>query len=240
MKLLTLIISFSFLLSFLLLSFIATAATIDPDTILKKADDIRNPNESFFMKVQVKSTGESEDSEFEVYIKGKEKTLFKTILPRRERGKNYLMLEENIWVFLPNLKREVRVSLSQKLTGQAANGDIGRMRWHGDYTAKLVKEDDETYQLDLVATKKGLTYDKITAWINKKNFRPVKADYLTVTGKILKHASFGGYKQIAGNVRPTQITIADAVNTSDSSLITIVIMESKEFPDSMFSRENLQ
>ena len=45
-----------------------------------------------------------------------------------------------IWVFIPNLKRSVRVGLSQKLTGQAANGDISRMRWSGDYTPKLLKE----------------------------------------------------------------------------------------------------
>ncbi len=215
-------------------------AQVNADQLLKKADDIRNPGESFQMKVNVHSTGETEDSEFEVFIKGKEKTLVKTLLPRRDRGRNMLMLQENMWVFIPNLKREVRVSLAQKLTGQTANGDISRMRWHGDYEAQLVKEDDKFYELALNATKKGLTYDKLRLWINKKNNQPVKASYLTVTGKKLKEAVFGEYKEIAGGVRPTKILIKDAVNPSDSSLLTISEMAAKDFPDSLFVRENLQ
>ena len=68
------------------------------------------------------------------------------------------MLDENMWVFIPNLKRSVRVGLSQKLTGQAANGDISRMRWSGDYTPKLLKETKKSWLLHLQAKKKGLTH----------------------------------------------------------------------------------
>ena len=226
----------------LALSFVSFSvlAAVDADQLLKKADDIRNPGESFQMKVTVHSSGEAEDSEFEVYLKGKDKTLVKTLLPRRDRGRNMLMLEENMWVFIPNLKREVRVSLAQKLTGQTANGDISRMRWHGDYDAQLVKEDDKFYELSLSAKKKGLTYDKLRLWVNKKNNQPVKANYLTVTGKKLKEAVFGEYKEIAGGTRPTKILIKDAINPKDTSLLTITEMMTKDLPDSLFVRENLQ
>lgn len=219
---------------------LSALAAVDADQLLKKADDIRNPGDSFQMKVNVHSTGEAEDSEFEVYLKGKDKTLVKTLLPRRDRGRNMLMLEENMWVFIPNLKREVRVSLAQKLTGQTANGDISRMRWHGDYEAQLAKEDDKFYELALSAKKKGLTYDKLRLWINKKNNQPVKANYLTVTGKKVKEAVFGEYKEIAGGVRPTKILIKDAINPKDTSLLTITEMMTKDLPDSLFVRENLQ
>ncbi len=222
-----------------MLSF-STFAAVDADKLLKKADDIRNPGDSFQMKVIVHSTGETEDSEFEVFLKGKDKTLVKTLLPRRDRGRNMLMLEENMWVFIPNLKREVRVSLAQKLTGQTANGDISRMRWHGDYEAQLIKEDDKFYELALSAKKKGLTYDKLRLWINKKNNQPVKANYLTVTGKKVKEAVFGEYKEIAGGIRPTKILIKDAINPKDTSLLTITEMMTKDLPDSLFVRENLQ
>ena len=41
---------------------------------------------------------------------------------------------------MPSLKRAIRVSLSQKLMGEAANGDISRMRWYGDYNVKIEKQ----------------------------------------------------------------------------------------------------
>jgi len=212
----------------------------DVNSILVKADAIRNPSDSFFMEVRVESKGESEESLFDVFTKGKDKTLIKTIKPTMNRGRNLLMLEEDMWVYVPNLKRAVRVSLSQKLTGQAANGDISRMRWASDYEPKLIGQDKESWNLFLTAKKKGLTYDKIRIWVKKKNFHPVKAEYLTVNEKVLKIANFYEFKQIAGGIRPTRILIESALNKEDTSLIEIKKMEVKDFPESNFQKDNLQ
>ena len=220
--------------------FLASAKEIEVNSILEKADAIRNPSDSFFMEVRVESKEDSEESLFEVYTKGKDKTLIKTIMPTMNRGRNLLMLEENMWVYIPNLKRAVRVSLSQKLTGQAANGDISRMRWASDYEPKLIDQDKDSWNLFLTAKKKGLTYDKIRIWVAKKNFHPIKAEYLTVNEKVLKTAWFDGYREIAGGVRPTKIRIESALNKEDTSLIEIKKMEVKNFPESNFQKDNLQ
>ncbi|MCK5884373.1 MAG: outer membrane lipoprotein-sorting protein [Bacteriovoracaceae bacterium] len=225
---------------FLLLVATSTYA-ITPDQIVKKCDDVRNPGESFIMKVAVKElSGSKTKSSFDVYIGGKDRTLIKTTAPRRDKGRNMLMLEENMWLYIPNLKRSVRISLSQKLSGQAANGDIARMRWHGDYKAKLEKTTKSAYVLFLQASKKGLTYDKIRVWVSKKNFHPTKAEYMALTGKVLKNATFGGKKKIAGKVRPTQIIITDAVNKNKKTEINIVKMVKKNLPMSMFKKNNLK
>ena len=100
------------------------------------------------MKVTVLSGKQNEDrSEFDVSIQGNEKTLIKTLAPTRDRGRNLLMLQEEMWAFIPNLNRAVRVSLSQKLTGQTANGDISRMRWSGDYNPALESENEKEWVL---------------------------------------------------------------------------------------------
>ncbi len=214
---------------------------LTPDQIIKKCDDVRNPGESFVMQVDVAElSGDKNKSSFDVFIKGKDKTLIKTNAPRRDKGRNMLMLEENMWLYIPNLKRSVRISLSQKLSGQAANGDIARMRWHGDYSAKLESKTKSAYVIYLKATKKGLTYDQIRVWVNAKNFHPIKAEYMALTGKTLKNATFGGEKMIAGKVRPTEIIIADAVNTSKKTQIKIMSMAKKELPLSMFKKNNLK
>lgn len=209
------------------------------DEILKKADEVRNPSDSFAMTVDVESKGE-DDARFDVKIKGKDKTLIKTLKPSRDVGRNMLMLEENMWSYVPNLKRAVRVSLNQKLTGQAANGDISRMRWHGDYDAEIEKETKEEWILQLKARKKGLTYERIRAWIKKDKFHPVKAEYLSSAGKVLKNASFSGYKIIAGDVRPTIILITDATDQSKASRIIIRSMADEDFPNSLFHQNSLK
>lgn len=242
MKATSKIIKISILAIFYLTIFINdnfAADKITPEKILEKADNIRNPKNSFIMEVEVISYAEKDTSVFEVFTKGKELTAIKTISPRMNKGRNLLMLEENMWAYIPNLKRAVRISLSQKLSGQAANGDISRMRWSGDYKATIEKEDAKSWTLFLTATKKGLTYDKIRATVEKKSFRPLQAEYLTVQGKVLKNAIFKNYKQLAGEVRPNTIEIIDSLDKNDKSTINILKMETKEISSSTFDKDNL-
>lgn len=212
---------------------------IDPDSILLKADEIRNPSNTYRMQVSVSSSDGSRN-EFEISIGGKDKSLIKTLNPRRDVGKNFLMLQENMWAYVPNINRSLRVSLNQKISGQASNGDISRMRWYGDYEASLEKDLDGSWQLLLVAKKKGLTYDKIRAWIEKETYRPIKADYMTKTGRRIKHIDFVEFKKLAGGLRPSKMIITDATDSSKSSVLTIDKMWKTTIPSSYFVTENLK
>ncbi len=213
----------------------------NPAEILKKADEIRNPGISYFMKVEVKSTGsENEPSIYEVYLKGNSKTLVKALAPARDKGRNMLMIDEDMWAYVPNLKRAVRVSLNQKLSGQTANGDISRTRWTGDYTPTLESSDAKYWVLYLKADKKGLTYDRIRVWVQKGSYRPEKAEYLSLNDKVLKKVEYKAFKGMAGAERPSEIHIQDALNETEKSVIAIQSMTLKEHPDSLFNQNNLK
>ena len=218
---------------------IAAAHEPTPEEILARADDVRNPSESFRSIVEVKSH-DGEVSRLEVWTKGKDKTIVKTLAPKRDLGRNLLMLEQNMWVYLPNLKRAVRVGLSQRLTGEAANGDIARTRWSGDYAVKLEQATPKEWVLYLTANKKGLTYDQIRLTVSRNQFRPTKAAYLTLAGAPLKLATFQGYRLLAGAERPAEIVISDAKRADLSTTLTIVEIEKREFADSLFDQASLE
>jgi outer membrane lipoprotein-sorting protein len=214
------------------------AAGPSPAEILQKADEVRNPSASFTMVVTVKDH-DGTLSKFEVKTKGKDRTRIKTLEAPHSKANALLMVEQDMWAYIPNLKRAVRVSLQQKLTGQAANGDIARMRLSGDYEAKLEKEEADAWQLFLTANKKGLTYDKIRLWVGKNGFKPRKAEYLTKAGDPLKIANFETYATMAGAERPKTIRIQDAKRSSDYSILEIVSLQNAEFPDAIFQASNL-
>jgi outer membrane lipoprotein-sorting protein len=212
------------------------------EEIVRRSDEIRNPGESYFLQVRVTAPGSpaSDEALFDVSIRGNDRTLIRTVEPARDRGRNLLMLGEDMWAYLPSLKRAVRVSLAQKLSGQAANGDISRMRWSGDYEPTLESETPKEWVVYLKARKKGLTYEKIRAWIEKGSFRPLRADYLTPADKPLKHAAFQAYRTLAGRSRPGEIAIQDATRPSDQSLLRIEKMEMRSFPLSLFQQNSLE
>lgn len=207
--------------------------------ILQKADEVRCPPTSYVMEVDVINTGDKETVKVEVFTKGREKTRVNTLAPVRDRGRNMLMVGEDMWAYIPNLRRSVRVALNQKLTGQAAIGDVSRMRWWGDYSAEIEGNDRQTWKLLLRASKKGLTYEKIRVRISKKNFRPLDAEYLTADGLVLKTAQFGAYRKIAGEIRPTQIVITNPHNPEESSTLRILKLEQRESSDRIFNQNSL-
>jgi len=217
------------------------AREISPDRILRNVDDIRTPADSYLMEVQIDSSDDVEGPwRGDVKVKGNNKTLIITRAPARQLGQNLLMLDEDMWVFIPNLKRTVRISLNQKLTGQASNGDIGRMRWYGDYNVKLEKGTKEFWTLFLTAKKKGLTYEKIRIKVRRNNFHPIKAEFLSLNSKLLKTAEYRKYERLADKKRPTEIYISDALDKSNYSIIKILSMQAKDYPMSLFDRNNLK
>ena len=211
------------------------------EKIIQKVDSIRNPSESFLMEIEIENPNSAEGPwSGEVKIKGNDKTLVITNAPPSQKGQNMLMLNKDMWIYMPSLKRAIRVSLSQKLMGEAANGDISRMRWYGDYNVKIEKQTNKEWTLFLTAKSKGLTYEKIRVIVDKSNYHPLSADFLSLNGKKLKTAVYRKYERIAGRIRPTEIYITDAFKKSNYSIIKIKSMSVKDFPASLFKQTSLR
>ncbi|MGZ3770190.1 MAG: outer membrane lipoprotein-sorting protein [Bdellovibrio sp.] len=216
---------------------IHAVAEDNPAEWVKKADNIRNPAESYEMKIKVETP--ENVSVFDVYLQGQDKTLIVTKEPARDKGRNMLMLDRDFNAYVPNLKRSMRLSLAQKLSGQVANGDISRTRWYGDYTATKEADNGKEVQLLLKGNKDNLTYAWIRLWLKKGNFDPIRAEYLALNGKtVLKKASFEDYKSMAGAVRPTTLKIEDT--NKQVSYIRILNMEKKDYPASFFTVRNME
>lgn len=214
-------------------------ARTDPkaEALLRKADSIRNPAETYKMHIRVESDGSKQ--EFEVLLKGTDKTLIVTKAPAKDRGRNMLMLDRDFYTYVPNLKRSLRLSLSQKMSGQVANGDIARTRLAGDYKVAIEDANKKETRLLLDGTKKNLTYDKIRLWVESSSAKPLRAEFLSLDGQtVLKTAAFEKYKSIAGAVRPTLLRIRE--RTGKESTISIESMHVTSLDDSLFTTTNME
>lgn len=115
-------------------------------------------------------------------------------LSEKEKGRTVLLLQEQMWLLLPNTKRPVKVSPQQRLLGPAAGGDIARFRFFGDYS--LVGEHEEildqkpSQRLELLAKRKSLSYQKAVLWIGREGV-PLRSDFFYASGKLARTARFG-------------------------------------------------
>ncbi len=105
-----------------------------------------------------------EEGLFEVSIKGMDKTLVK-FMNADVKGQYLLMVEDDMWIYMPNTRKPIRITPLQRLMGDASNGDVARTRYAEDYAAKVIREESvggvPCYVLELNAKRDGATYKKI-------------------------------------------------------------------------------
>lgn len=215
--------------------------------ILQRADEIRFPTQGFEVQVRVKSVdggGTPEVREFKVWSKGNENTIVQTTAPASERGQILLMKARDLWLFVPNVSQPVRLSLAQRLTGVVSNGDIARANFSGDYVPKLVGTDkigDETYSiLDLVAVDRGVAYQRVKYWVRQNGGAPFKAEFYSLSDRLLKTCSYEGYRSLGGRVRPARLVMTDAVKADTVSVMEYDAMKMVDLPDKVFTKEYLK
>ncbi len=215
--------------------------------IVEKADQIRFPAEAFQVEVRITSTSPDKDPDARLYrilSRGNEKTIVQTLEPASDKGQALLMRGRDLWVFMPNLSQPVRLSLSQRLTGQVANGDLARANFAGDYNAKILRTesiDGEAHHvLELSAVDRSVTYGKVIYWVKQASGRPYKAEFYSLSDRLLKTASYGHFKGLGGKQRPTTIVIEDALKKGDRSVLEYSDMQIKDLADKLFTKDGLK
>lgn len=232
-------------------SVISTAAAAENEdelakSILEKADLIRFPKESFQVDVTVTSSGgdSTEPHKYRIYSKGNENTVVQIVEPAADRGQTMLMKGRDLWVFMPNVSQAVRLSLAQRLTGQVANGDLARANFSGDYQPRLVRTErignEDMQVLELIAVDKGVTYRRVMYWVRKSNDYPYKAEFYSMSDRLLKTCRYDGFKQMGGRVRPTRMVMEDALKGGEKSVLEYDAMQLRELPDKLFNKDFLK
>ena len=215
--------------------------------VVEAADRVRFPAEGFQVDVAIVTTGKdtaAEERKYRILSKGNENTLVMITEPPTERGQILLMKAHDLWVFLPNVSQPVRLSLSQRLTGQVANGDLARANFAGDYNPRLVRteviEGARYHVLELTAVDRSVTYQRVIYWVNETTFAPYKAEFYSLSNRLLKTCIYGKYERMLGKIRPTRLIMTDALRQDEQSVLDYSDMKLRDLPDKVFTKDYLK
>ena len=196
--------------------------------------------------IATEENGDSSTREFNIKAKGDDAYVEAT-KPAKNKGEIYIFNDRNMWFFKPSLKKPVSISARQKLTGQAANGDIASTHYARDYSAVIEKTEnvngEKMHVLMLTAKSKNLTYDKIRYWISDKTKLAMKAEFLTLQGKPFKvgQLKYGNTLTAGGETFPfiSELMIADAKFANNKSTITYKSPKVVQVSNTIFNVNNL-
>lgn len=215
--------------------------------ILEKADEIRFPKDGFQVDIDITSTAPEQDPDrrkYRVLSKGNDSTVVMILEPASERGQIMLMKGRDLWVFMPNVSQPIRLGLAQRLAGQVANGDLARANFTGDYTPRLLRtekiKDEEQYLLELTAIDRGVTYHRVLLWVSKSNHQPRKAEFYSLSNRLMKICTYEHFKDMAGRTRPTRLVMDDALKREAQSVLEYHEMKLRQLPEKLFTKDYLK
>jgi len=229
----------------------AVQAEPDAQALVRSADQARGGGlPGLVWEVHLVNTGSTIDEQPDERIRvmaTATSSLAEVLDPPNVKGSKMLQVDRNMWMTKPGLKKPVAISPRQRLSGQAAIGDIAATNYAKDYDAKYLR--DETingtpcHVLELTATSRQATYDRIIYWVAAQKGVAVKADFLSLSGKKMKSADFDYDARIIINGRTipfvSRMQISDALTDAKTTMSYSKIVV-KAVPAAEFDVANLR
>ncbi|MDZ7292848.1 MAG: outer membrane lipoprotein-sorting protein [candidate division KSB1 bacterium] len=230
--------------AFCFLPFAVAAQTAQE--IVEKSDAARNLTQPFKMAVRLTSfenEKQKDQADFEVLVSGRDKALVKFV-SGRDKGNYLLMVGEDMWIYIPNTRKPIRITPIQRLMGEASNGDVARTNYSQDYDATLLGEDalngSACWKLELQAKSKGATYHRIEFWVEKGTYLPKRADFYLISGKFYKTALFEKFEKNAFADRfLTRTVLLDQLRPGRKTVMEYFEVRPEKIPDKYFNKNYL-
>jgi len=211
----------------------------DNDKLLESIDRNLNPEsfESYRKLINIEPNGREKEFVLFTVKKGKDKIAALFISPASEKGRSTLRLDENMWLYIPNVGKPVRITSLQSVVGGVFNNsDILRLDYAAEYTVAELEDLGEQYLLHLQAKTNIVAYDKLRMWATKKDKLPVKIECLTKTSMLIKTIYFKQIKDFGGGIiRPSVIETDSPLHKGYKSVMIFAGIKKREFKDEVFT-----
>jgi outer membrane lipoprotein-sorting protein len=229
--------------AFLLLVGVASVThALDGTAILKKVDANLQPEsfESYRKLINIEASGAKREFLLYTLKKGQDKIVSLFLSPASEKGRATLRLGDNMWLYIPNVGKPVRITSLQSVVGGVFNNaDIMRLDYHVEYDVQNLLDEKTEYILDLKAKTAAVAYDKLKMWVDKKAVVPSKIECYAATGLLIKTLYFKERKPFENVLRPSIIETDSPLYKGYQSLMAYANVKKRVVADEVFTLEFL-
>ena len=222
------------------------------DEIIQAMDDNLNAKSRILTsKMVVHGRRASRTIESKNWVVGTNLAFTEYLSPPREAGTKMLKVGDKLWTYSPQTDRVIQISghmLRQSVMGSDMSyKDMMEDESFTDlYTSTLegsvIIDGRDHWIMVMDAKKKGLSYPKRRAWIDKEYLLPMKEELYAKSGKLLKTSTMDGINKVQGRWFPSRFIFKDELklNSKGTEWIIDEIEFDTDIPDSRFSKALLR
>ena len=228
------------ILNLIALLLVAPAYAIDDGTeLLKQIDRNLNPEsyESYRKIINIEPDGKRKEYVYFTAKKGTDKMAGLFLSPASEKGRSTLRLEDNMWLYIPNVGKPIRITSLQSIVGGVFNNsDILQLDYAAEYNVEKIAEKGNEYLLHLKAKTKTVAYDRLKIWADKGKKLPTKIECHTEADMLIKTLYFKDIKDFGGSiVRPSIIETDSPLYKNYKSVMIFAKIKKRDYKDEVFT-----
>jgi outer membrane lipoprotein-sorting protein len=212
---------------------------IDGEEILRQVDRNLNPESYEMYRKLINIEPDGNKKEFVLYTikKGQDRMVALFLSPASEKGRSTLRLEDNMWLYMPNVGKPIRITSLQSIVGGVFNNsDILRLDYSAEYTVASAEEGEGQYLLKLKAKSGSVAYDQIEMVVDKKTVIPSSIKCFASTGILIKTLHYSKNKDFGGGlVRPSVLETDSPLQKGYRSVMVFAQIKAREFSDEVFT-----
>ena len=216
-----------------------TVYALDGNEILKQVDGNLNPESYEMYRKLINIEPDGTKKEFVMFSvkKGKEKIASVFLSPASEKGRSTLRIGENMWLYIPNVGKPLRITSLQSVTGGVFNNsDIMKVDYSAEYNCDKIEKTDKGYTLYLKAKLNNVAYENVTMFIDSERLLPYKIECYAASGMLIKNLYFKNIKDFGdGIVRPAVIETDSPLYKGYKSYIVFAKVKKRDLADEIFS-----
>lgn len=215
------------------------ALGLDGNAILNQVDRNLQPESYEMYRKLINIEPDGTKKEFVLYSvkKGQDKMVALFLSPASEKGRSTLRLGDNMWLYIPNVGKPLRITSLQSVVGGVFNNsDILRLDYGVEYDAVNATDRGETYLLELKAKSGSVAYDRLKMTVDKKALVPTVIQCYAVSGMLIKTLYYKDIKEFGGGLnRPAVLETDSPLYKGYKSVMIYAKITKKELADEVFS-----
>ncbi len=217
----------------------APAAAMDGNEILLQVDRNLQPEsyEMYRKLINIEPDGSKKEYVLYTVKKGQDKMVALFLSPASENGRATLRLGDNMWLYIPNVGKPLRITSLQSVVGGVFNNsDILRLDYRAEYNATIADESETFYTLDCKAKTTTVAYDRLKMTVDKKAMVPTAIECYAASGMLIKTLYYKDLKDFGDNlVRPSVLETDSPLYKGYKSIMLYAKVNRKDLADEVFT-----
>jgi outer membrane lipoprotein-sorting protein len=194
--------------------------------------------------------GTTREKEFFGYAKSKDFSYFEFTAPAMDKGKRFLKLSDEMWMYLPEIEKSTKIAghmLRQSMMGSDFSYDdfIENRKLKDIFDIKLLGIDTalnkSCFKLELTAKVQDVNYYTRRVWVDTIAYLPIRAEYYAKSGKLMKEITISDFQRFGSRNFPTKIKMVNKLRQNTYTELTLKnIKIDVEIPARFFTKTYLE